>query len=293
MIVPPRERCGDAAGDGLSSRCREASARRRRARSGTSPLNSSTGTAPPVTRLSIPILCDVRGQEHAKRALEIAAAGEHSLLVDRSARHRQEHARAAAAGIAAADERRRSARSRSGPQRRGARRSSPRNGACDRFAVRITPRRPSHWSAAARGPRPGEVSLAHHGVLFLDELPEFDRRVLEVLREPLESGCDHDLARGAPGGVSGGVSAHRGDESVSLRLSRRWRGRCRCTAEQVQRYRSRLSGPLHRSPRHARRSAARADEAADGEDRQRGDERNGRGARARARASCRSRGRAR
>ena len=93
-------------------------------------------------------------------------------------------------------------------------------------------------------PRPGEISLAHHGVLFLDELPEFDRRVLEVLREPIESGAIH-IARATRhaefparfqlvAAMNPCPCGYLGDSM----------GKCRCTAEQIQRYRLRISGPL-------------------------------------------------
>jgi len=93
-------------------------------------------------------------------------------------------------------------------------------------------------------PRPGEISLAHNGVLFLDELPEFERRVLEVLREPLESGriVISRAARQAEFPASFQLVAamnpcpcgYAGDPS----------GRCACTPDQIQRYRARVSGPL-------------------------------------------------
>jgi magnesium chelatase family protein len=116
---------------------------------------------------------------------------------------------------------------------------------------RVRPFRSPHHTTSAvalvgggSAPRPGEVSLAHHGVLFLDELPEFDRGVLEVLREPMESGCV-TISRAARqaefparfqliAAMNPCPCGYHGDEH----------GRCRCTAEQVQRYRSRLSGPL-------------------------------------------------
>ena len=93
-------------------------------------------------------------------------------------------------------------------------------------------------------PRPGEISLAHHGVLFLDELPEFDRDVLEALREPLETGrvSISRAARQAQfparfqlvAAMNPCPCGHCGDRS----------GRCRCTPERIARYRGRISGPL-------------------------------------------------
>jgi magnesium chelatase family protein len=111
-------------------------------------------------------------------------------------------------------------------------------------------RTPHHTASAVAlvggggNPRPGEISLAHNGVLFLDELPEFDRRVLEVLREPLESGriVISRAARQAEfparfqlvAAMNPCPCGYLGDNQ----------GRCRCTADQVARYRARISGPL-------------------------------------------------
>lgn len=93
-------------------------------------------------------------------------------------------------------------------------------------------------------PRPGEVSLAHHGVLFLDELPQFERRVLEVLREPLETGRV-TIARAARSAdfpaqfqliaaMNPCPCGYHGDPSK----------RCTCSADRIDRYRERISGPL-------------------------------------------------
>jgi magnesium chelatase family protein len=93
-------------------------------------------------------------------------------------------------------------------------------------------------------PRPGEISLAHHGVLFLDELPEFDRKVLEVLREPLESGH-----------ITISRAARQADFPAKFQLIAamnpcpcgylgHFNNKCRCTPDQVARYKAKISGPL-------------------------------------------------
>lgn len=93
-------------------------------------------------------------------------------------------------------------------------------------------------------PRPGEISMAMHGVLFLDELPEFERGVLEVLREPLESGR-----------ITISRAARRADFPAQFQLIAamnpcpcgylgHFNGKCHCTPDQVSRYRSKISGPL-------------------------------------------------
>ena len=115
------------------------------------------------------------------------------------------------------------------------------------------PFRSPHHSASSAAmvgggsdPRPGEISLAHHGVLFLDELPEFDRKVLEVLREPLENGEIHISRAARQSSLSGQVPTCRCHEPLPLRLSGHPSKPCRCTPESVARYRNKISGPLAR-----------------------------------------------
>ncbi len=188
-------------------------------------------------------LADVRSQHQAKRALEIAAAGAHNLLMVGPPGAGKTMLAMRLPGILPPMTQAEALET--------AAVASISNRGFDVGAWGQRPFRAPHHTASAVAlvgggsqPRPGEVSLAHHGVLFLDELPEFDRRVLEVLREPLETGAI-SVSRAAQqaefparfqlvAAMNPCPCGYLGDPS----------GRCRCPAEQVQRYRARISGPL-------------------------------------------------
>jgi magnesium chelatase family protein len=93
-------------------------------------------------------------------------------------------------------------------------------------------------------PRPGEISLAHNGVLFLDELPEFGRHALETLREPIESGCIVISRAVRQATFPARFQLIAAMNPCPCGLSGDESGRCNCGGEQIQRYRNRISGPL-------------------------------------------------
>lgn len=185
---------------------------------------------------------EVKGQAQSKRALEIAAAGSHSVLMSGPPGTGKSMLAARFPGILPA------------MTQQEALESAAMQSLGGMFDIENWKRRPfrnPHHTASAvalvgggSNPRPGEISIAMNGVLFLDELPEFDRGVLEVLREPMESGR-----------ITISRAARRADFKAQFQLVAamnpcpcgylgHYNGKCRCTPDQVARYRGKISGPL-------------------------------------------------
>ena len=203
------------------------------------PLATPAPSAPTPPR---PDLRDVKGQDGAKRALEIAAAGGHSVLMLGSPGTGKSMLAQRFAGLLPPMTQDEALESAAVLSLTGA-------FAHERWGERVL-RAPHHTASSVAlvgggsPPRPGEISLAHHGVLFLDEFPEFQRAALEALREPLETGrivisraarqAEYPARFQLIAAMNPCPCGHLGS---ALRA-------CRCTPDVVARYQGRISGPL-------------------------------------------------
>ena len=211
---------------------------------GEAPISPAPTWRPGEDAARCPDFSDVKGQEQVKRALEIAAAGGHSLLMSGPPGTGKSMLARRLPGILPDMTRQEALECTEIHSVMGL--TTP-----ERPLISLRPFRSPHHTVSSTGmagggsnPRPGEISLAHNGVLFLDELPEFPKEVLEVLRQPMEDG-QVQISRAA------GTVTYPSRFMLVCAMNPckcGWyghpSGRCKCTEAEVKKYLSRLSGPL-------------------------------------------------